>query len=58
MVGPVLDDSDDMRGRELSLRNASPSREDAGDVAPDNFSRVKDLLRLGFGSFDKASMCP
>lgn len=58
MAGPILDDSDDMRWRELSFRDASPSREDAGDVAPDNFSRVKDLLRLSFGNFDSVSICP
>lgn len=59
MAGPILDDdSDDMRWRELSFRDASPSREDTEDVAPDNFSRVKDLLRLGLGNFDNVSICP
>lgn len=55
---PVLDDSDDLRGDEPSLRNASPSREDAAEMAPDNFSRVKDLLRFGLGNFDWVSICP
>jgi len=58
MVEPVLDDSDDLRWDEPSLRNASPSREDAAETAPGNFSREKDLLRLGLDNFDCISICP